>query len=161
MSKIDKKDIVYLDESGIRNNEAKAFGWSLKGSRLYDLKSGTNRKVLNIAAALRNGKIIAPFIFEGRCDKEVFNTYLFQILKNNLKPTDYVVLDNASFHKASKIREICASVGCRLEFLPPYSPDFNEIEHHWFSLKTKLRKLIGDKNKSLMELTEEVFMRTD
>ncbi|MDE5093518.1 MAG: transposase, partial [Trichodesmium sp. St11_bin5] len=30
-----------------------------------------------------------------------------------------------------------------LEYLPPYSPDLNEIEHYWFPIKNLLRKSEG------------------
>lgn len=158
---IEASRVIYLDESGIRTNEAKEYGWSRKGHRLHDLRSGTSRKALNIIAALHQDKLIAPFLFEGRCDTAVFNTYLSEVLKPHLKPDHVLVLDNASFHRASKIKNICQSIGCRLEFLPPYSPDFNDIEHHWFSIKTKLRKLMSEPGGSLMELMGKVFMSTE
>jgi transposase len=31
-------------------------------------------------------------------------------------------MDNASFHKSIKIKELIESKGCRLLYLPPYSP---------------------------------------
>jgi len=39
-----------------------------------------------------------------------------------------VVMDNATFHKGGRIEELIQSVGCRLLYLPPYSPDLNRIE---------------------------------
>ena len=40
-----------------------------------------------------------------------------------------VVMDNASFHKSEKIQELIEAAGCLLDYLPPYSPDLNPIEH--------------------------------
>jgi transposase len=36
-----------------------------------------------------------------------------------------VVMDNATFHKGGRIQELIQSAGCRLLYLPRYSPDFN------------------------------------
>lgn len=118
-------------------------------------------KTLNIIAALQNKKLIAPFIFEGTCDKEVFDTYLFSVLKNSLNKQSVIILDNATFHQSSKIKQLCEEVGCTHLFLPTYSPDFNEIEGYWHSVKSRLRKLIRDKTDGLMNLITEVFMALD
>ena len=40
-------------------------------------------------------------------------------------------MDNASFHKSLKTKDILSEHGHELEFLPPYSPDLNLIEHRW------------------------------
>lgn len=46
-----------------------------------------------------------------------------------LRPGDVIVMDNLSCHKGPRVREMIESVGARLEYLPPYSPDFNPIEN--------------------------------
>ena len=46
------------------------------------------------------------------------------------------MMDNASFHKRDEIRQSIEKAGCILEFLPPYSPDLNPIEHQWAKLKS-------------------------
>ena len=51
-----------------------------------------------------------------------------------------LVIDNASFHKSKKTATLIEAAGCRLIFLPPYSPDFNPIEHHWVAVKNAIRK---------------------
>ena len=49
-----------------------------------------------------------------------------------LKPGQVVILDNATFHKSEKITQLVTLAGCQLNYLPPYSPDLNKIEHYWF-----------------------------
>lgn len=61
----------------------------------------------------------------------------------SLKPGQTLILDNATFHKSAKIRELVRESGCKLEYLPPYSPDLNEIEHYWFPIKNRVRKSVG------------------
>lgn len=57
-----------------------------------------------------------------------------------LRPGQIVVLDNLSAHKNEAVREKIESAGCRLLFLPAYSPDFNPVEHAFSKLKHFLRK---------------------
>ena len=44
-------------------------------------------------------------------------------------------MDNLSSHKRPAIRNAIRSVGARLLFLPPYSPDLNPIEQVFAKLK--------------------------
>ena len=151
-------DLIFLDESGISKNEAIEYGWAKKGERLHDLRNSSGNKVLNLIGALQQGKLLCPFAFEGTCDTEVFNFYLFQVLKPILNKKSVIILDNASFHRASKIDQLCKEVGCRVIFLPPYSPDLNKIEGYWHLVKTRLRKLLRDAKGDLMDLITDVFM---
>ena len=48
-------------------------------------------------------------------------------------------MDNLPVHKAHRIQEIVASVGAKVIFLPPYSPDLSPIELCWSKLKQYLR----------------------
>lgn len=70
------------------------------------------------------------------------NGYSLQLVPK-LKLGQTVILDNATFHKSEKIRELIESVGCKLQYLPPYSPDLNKIEHYWFPIKNRVRKSQG------------------
>ncbi len=62
-----------------------------------------------------------------------------------------VIMDNAAFHKSSKTREIIEQAGAKLLYLPPYSPDFNPIEHDFSALK-KIRQF--NHTKSIDEIIE-------
>lgn len=69
-----------------------------------------------------------------------YETYVEKVLVPALRPGMVVVIDNASFHKSKKIIELIEAVDCRVLFLPPYSPEFNPIEHFWAHIKNAIRK---------------------
>ena len=49
-----------------------------------------------------------------------------------------VIMDNASWHKTQRTRELIASSGARLLYrFPPYSPDLNPIEHDFANIKRR------------------------
>jgi transposase len=44
-------------------------------------------------------------------------------------------MDNLSSHQVDGVKEAIEAVGARLEYLPPYSPDFSPIEPCWSKFK--------------------------
>ena len=81
-------------------------------------------------------KRLVPFI------PELFNDWLEQFLLKELKPGQFVVMDNAAFHKSKKTKELIESVGCKIIFLPPYSPDLNPIEKFGANMKRWIKNKI-------------------
>lgn len=110
-------------------------GWGKIGQKLIGKISGKHIKRTNIVAGLWNKQIVAPLIFQGSCNTELFMSWIEQQLVPSLKKGQAVVMDNASFHKSPKIREAIEQAGCRLIYLPPYSPDLNPIETFWANMK--------------------------
>jgi transposase len=53
-------------------------------------------------------------------------------------------MDNASFHRKKKLRNLARRHGVKLLFLPAYSPDFNPIEHTWANMKRALVNILPD-----------------
>ena len=133
-------DLVYSDETGIDDNETVVTGWSLRGKRCYAYKKAERKKRYNITAALNLNLLFAPFLFEGYSNTAVYETYVEHVLVPALRPGMVVIIDNASFHKSKKIIELIEAAECKVIFLPPYSPDFNPIEHHWTAIKHAIRK---------------------
>ena len=132
---INPKSLVYIDESGIELTICKDRGWGKKSEKLVAKKSGKYYERTNIIAGLVNNKSIAPMVFNGSCNTDVFNSWVEHFLIKELKIGQVVIMDNASFHKSQKTRELIESVGCRIIFLPPYSPDLNPIEKFWANMK--------------------------
>jgi transposase len=52
-------------------------------------------------------------------------------------------MDNATFYKGGNIKELIKNAGCRVLYLPPYSPDLNKIEQCWSWLKSRIRKQLA------------------
>ncbi len=78
--------------------------------------------------------------FAGSCNRDLVERGLEECLVPQLRAGDVIVIDNASFHHSQTIEEIVAQAGCEIWYLPPYSPDLNEIEHWWFVLKNWMRQ---------------------
>ena len=112
-----------------------------RGKRVYADISGKFRSRTTVIAGYVKGGFIAPFCFKGHTNTLVFNTWVEKVLLPDLKPGQVVVLDNATFHKSKRTTELIESAGCRVIFLPPYSPDLNKIEPMWANLKRKIRNL--------------------
>lgn len=55
-----------------------------------------------------------------------------------------LIIDNASFHKSIKVIELIEDAGCKVIFLPPYSPDFNPIEHYWAAVKNAIKTAVQE-----------------
>lgn len=138
----------------MEEGSCKEYAWSEIGHSIQGKRSGKTYKRVNIIGALNQGKCLAPFTFYGSCNTEIFNLWLEKVLVAELIPGQLVILDNASFHKSKRTREIIESAGCRVIFLPPYSPDLNPIEKFWAKMKKWIRNMIHNFQELAQALTQ-------
>ena len=83
--------------------------------------------------------LIATMSLPGSVNTEVFIAYVREVLAPQLWRGAFVIMDNLPVHKAQRIQEIIETVGAKVIFLPPYSPDLSPIELCWSKLKQCLR----------------------
>ena len=131
---------MFIDETWVKTNMAPLRGWGPRGKRLKAYTPFGHWKTLTFIAALRHDRIDAPCVLDGPINGIGFRAYVEQFLVPTLKPGDIVIMDNLGSHKGHAVRQAIRSVGARLLFLPPYSPDLNPIEQVFAKLKTLLRK---------------------
>jgi transposase len=68
----------------------------------------------------------------------------FLVLNSPLEKNFALSSDNATFHKGGRIEALVKAAGCEVWYLPPYSPDFNKIEHCWSWIKSRIRKCLNE-----------------
>src|SRR4051794_12805835 len=83
--------------------------------------------------------MVPAMTVEGGTDTAVFATYLQHFLLPALSPGTVVVVDNVGAHKPERIRALFAAAGCRLLFLPAYSPDLSPVEEAFSKIKTLVK----------------------
>ena len=92
---------------------------------LFNNQIGLLYNVTMIGAMSMSG-IIAAMTFQGGTDTNAFYTYVTLVLVPKLWSGACVVMDNFSSHKVTGIKQAIESVGARLVYLSPYSPDFSQ-----------------------------------
>ena len=131
-----------MDESGIDTYLYREYGYALRGQRVFGQVRGRKYQRCGIVAAQIGDRILAPFQYNGTMDSRLFEFWFSNQLLPSLEQGTVIVMDNASFHSKKRLLLAAQNAGCRLLFLPPYSPELNPIEHFWAWLKRFLRKIL-------------------
>lgn len=131
----------FVDERGANTQMPRRCGRSPIGPRLAcPIPHGHSQTTTRTAAVRLQGPR-APWWFGGAMAGELFLAWVKQGLGLCLQPNEVVVRDNLATHKVAGVREAIEGVGPRLEYPPPYSPDFNTIEPRWSKVKQGLKSL--------------------
>jgi transposase len=140
MPTLDPARLVFIDETWAKTNMARTRGYARRGQRLVDAAPYGHWHTTTFLGALTARGFIAPMVVDGAVNGAVFRAYVEQVLVPELRRGDVVVMDNLGSHTVAGVRQAIEGVGCRLLFLPPYSPDLNPIENAFSKLKGLLRK---------------------
>ena len=83
-------------------------------------------------------------IYDGYCNSHVFDIYVEKCLVPELQVGQTIIMDNVSFHYSNNAKKMIEAAGCKIKFLPVYSPDLSLIEHQWFPMKNTAKKLMAN-----------------
>lgn len=134
-------DICYLDESGNAVDMPRTHGYAVKGKRCYGIQDWGAKGRINVIGAIIGNILFAVGLFYCSVDSIVFATWVKTFLLPTISKPTVIVMDNASFHKNELLLQEIRRAGHIIEFLPPYSPDLNPIEHKWAEKKAYRRKM--------------------
>jgi hypothetical protein len=154
-------ELLCFDEAGFSPNPPVQYGWSRIGqSRCVEPQAHQQR--VNVLGALnQDGKLLwvakqRPII---RDDVIAF----FDRLSEQPHPVPcIVVIDNAGIHKGDVMqskREQWATRGLYLYYLPPYSPELNQIEILWKQAKYFWRRFVSLKGADLFNEVSSIMHR--
>jgi transposase len=132
--------LVFVDESGTNLAMTPRYGRARRGERVVGRVPRNHGANTTLFAALSLAGITAAMTLEGAADRDAFDVFVERILGPSLTPGQLVIWDNLSVHKSAVAARLLAARGCRVLFLPPYSPDFAPIEQAFSKLKTALRR---------------------
>ena len=94
----------------------------------------------SLLMAVTNTRVVGWTLVKGS-----INSFKFSEFMANLKTDgrDLILLDNASIHKTHAVMDSIMSRGLTPVFLPPYTPEFQPIEHAFSVLKSSFRRNRG------------------
>ena len=118
------------------------YGYAQRGQQVFGRISGRKYKRCGIVAAKMGEKLLAPFQYSGTMNSTLFEFWFTQQLLPSLEKGTVIVMDNASFHSKKRLIRAAQNAGCKLLFLPPYSPELNPIEKFWAWLKRFLQNIL-------------------
>jgi putative transposase len=130
-------DVFFGDETGIEGDPKPRRRWAKKGVVTTVPYTGDHVRENVIGAVLsRTGELlchVVPYV-----DSEWFALFISELaattrLRHQAGRRIVLVLDNASWHKVKSLPWEHIEV----KYLPPYSPDYNPIEHLWLVLKSR------------------------
>jgi transposase len=132
-------DLLFLDETSTHTALTRRRARAPRGRRAHGAVPRNHGPNVTLLAVLGPQGIATALSIEGATTRPVFDGFVAEFLVPLLRSGQTVVLDNLAAHKSPRAQALVEAAGCRLLFLPPYSPDFNPIEPIFAKVKTALR----------------------
>jgi transposase len=145
-----------VDESGLTTSMTRLYARAPRGKRALGRAPAGRYERLTLLGALTLEGLPALMSIRAFTDRAVFRAFVEEVLVPVLRPGQVVVLDNLPAHKYPESAAAIHAAGCRLLFLPRYSPEFNPIEPCWSKLKNELRGRAARTLESLQAAVAEV-----
>ncbi|WP_244919405.1 IS630 family transposase [Nostoc commune] len=139
LDKIDVRNLLFVDEAGLNLSMTRLFARAVDGERAVGSIPGNKGGKVSLVGALNLDGLVAAMTVPGSINTEAFVIYVTQVLAPQLWKGAIVVMDNLKVHHAERVKIAIESVGAKVKFLPPYSPDLSPIELCWSKLKQFLR----------------------
>lgn len=137
---LDPAHLVFLDETATNVAMTPRYARAPRGQRVHGVVPRNCGQNMTLLAALSAAGVGPVMALDGAADGAAFVAYVREFLAPALRPGQIVVLDNLAVHKVAAARTLVEAAGCRLLFLPAYSPDLNPIELAFAKLKGHLRR---------------------
>ncbi len=153
-AQLDPADLLFLDETSTHTAMTRRRARAPRGQRAHGAVPRNHGPNVTLLAVLGPAGIATALSIEGAATREVFDGFVERLLVPTLRPGQTVVLDNLAVHKSAAAQALVEAAGCRLLFLPPYSPDLNPIEPVFAKVKTALRSSAARTRDDLLGATK-------
>jgi len=133
------EDILSLDEASFDSRMLPIYGYSMKGKRIREAATLISRDRHSLVCGVSTVGVENHYIVHGSLNRTRFIDFLQQTLPHCKQST--ILLDNVQFHKSNEVLKLIEGYGKKIIFVPPYSPQYNPIEHVFSSMKNCFRKM--------------------
>ena len=116
---------------------------ALRCVKIEDAKRGNKFDRTNVISARTKDssdriRRHATLCYKNNTDSEFFESWFKKSLVKSIERGSTIMVDRASFHRKTKLKNLARRHGMKILFIPAYSPDLNPIEKDWENMKSKL-----------------------
>lgn len=142
MTQYKAEQIIAIDESACNERTGdRKYGWSRVNTPVELEYSMRRSERWSLLPAMTVNGYLSYTIVQGAITSEIMEDFMARCVLPHTRPGYSVnILDNASIHRSPQLRELCAIYEVQLEYLPPYSLDYNHIEKSFTQLKSWITK---------------------
>lgn len=159
MMKTLNKKLIFLDESGFYLNMTRHYARAFNGERAIEYTPFRDTTKYSVIGAIGLDEIKAIGYGNWNTDSSMFIAFIKELLLPKLNKSHAIIMDNVGFHKSQTVQKLITSTGATLIYQPPYSPEFNPVEHMWSKLKSIIRKLKPKTDKEFKIAIKEALER--
>ena len=134
----DPDRVVSIDESSFYFDMKPSHGYCNRSKRLVVPARPGGRMRCSLLMAVTNDQVVGWRLVNGSINSVIFADFMSTL---ETKERDVILLDNASIHRTHLVQDTMISRGLTPCFLPPYTPDFQPIEHCFSVIKNAFRRL--------------------
>lgn len=154
----DPDRVVSIDESSFYFDMKPAHGYCHRSRRLRVPARPGGRTRWSLLMAVSNERVVGWRLEKGSINGAIFADFLSTL---DTDSRDVVLMDNASIHKTTLVMDTIIGRGLTPCFLPPYTPDFQPIEHCFSVLKNAFRRLPATAVDTVPTSTDDVVRRLE
>lgn len=140
VKKINKDDIICIDESYINPKIYSNYGWCKIGDKVYKYQKVKRiKRKQSLIMAIGKNEVINYKVIKDSFNSKNYREYIKGLIDDNNLVGKYFLMDNVSFHKTKELRKVVEESGNSILYIPAYSPQYNPIEEVFGYMKSKMR----------------------
>jgi len=143
-------DVISIDESSFWFSMKPGYGYAKKGKRLEVNDHYKKNVRWTLLLAVSNDRVLTWKLYNTSCTSATFADFINTM---DTRGRTTLLMDNAAIHKAKIVEDACHTRCLRPWFLPPYSPEYQPVEHVFSVVKNGYRRQPTPKDVSLELVT--------
>ncbi|KAJ6437639.1 protein kinase [Purpureocillium lavendulum] len=136
--------MTFVDESGSDKREGhRRWGWADEDVTPVQRQEFSRGRRFQVLPAYTQDGILLSRIYPESTNSAIFEDFIEQLIQHCGRfpePRSALIWDNASWHRTTRVNEMCAEAGVKNIPSPPYSPRFNPIEEFFAEFKDYVKK---------------------